>query len=75
MSKAPKPKLSASPLARMAAGELDKAMQEIDAIRSALDNVSGAAASNAQALLERAYRQVGEARALAIEAFESNRAA
>lgn len=61
-----KPKLP--PLAQMAARNIDDAMRSIDATRGALEHVSGAASGDAQALLERAYRMLAQARENAIVA-------
>lgn len=67
-----KHKISNSPLADMAAGNLDRAASEINGTIAALGNVESARSENARVILERALEQITIARGITIETFEND---
>lgn len=58
-------------MADIADGNLDSAISAADGTYTALGNLSGEAAANAQGLLDRAIRALTEAKAVARIAFEN----
>ena len=67
-----KKKASTNHLADIAAGNLDRAIGEIEGTVAALKHVTSTRSENAIAQLERATRLISEARDLTIETFEQD---
>ena len=67
-----KAKASASPLANIAAENIDRAISEIEGTIAALGNVTSHRSGTASAMLNRAARLIQEARTLTIETFEND---
>lgn len=67
-----KQKISANPLADIAAGNLDRAHGEINGTIEALANVDSTRSEQAREHLTEALRLIAEARELTIETFEQD---